>query len=90
MIVALLYILMLSVITGVLFAVDKLQAIKGGWRISESMLLFFAALGGAIGGIVSMCLCHHKTQKTIFYNGLPLIMVAQMVILIMIANIFLY
>jgi len=88
--IALLYIFILCITTGALFAIDKFQAINGNWRIPESVLLLFAATGGAIGGIVSMCLCHHKTQKPAFYNGLPLMMVAQTVILIMIANIFLY
>lgn len=88
--VALLYIFILCVITGALFAIDKLQAINSNWRIPESVLLFFAATGGTIGGMVSMCLCHHKTQKPVFNTGLPLMMIAQMMILILIANIFLY
>lgn len=90
MLTALVYILVVSVLTGILFAVDKYRAINDQWRIPEAVLLFSAAAGGAIGGIVSMSLCRHKTQKPVFYTGLPLMMVAQMVILIMIANIFLY
>ena len=86
----LIFILIISIVTAILFAIDKYRATKQYWRIPEAVLLFCSALGGAVGGIIAMCVCHHKTQKPIFYTGLPMIMIAQMLILILISNIFLY
>lgn len=88
--IALLFILVISIITSVLFALDKYRAVHDLWRIPESVLLFFSASGGAVGGIVAMSICRHKTQKPAFYRGLPAMLVAQMIILIITANIFLY
>lgn len=88
--IALFFIIVMSIITAILFAIDKYRAVHDLMRIPESILLFFSALGGAAGGIVAMCICHHKTLKSAFYRGLPGMLVCQMLILIITANIFLY
>jgi uncharacterized membrane protein YsdA (DUF1294 family) len=87
---ALIFILTSSIITALLFAIDKYRAINQTWRIPEAVLLFCSAFGGAIGGIIAMCICHHKTQKPLFYRGVPVMLMAHMIILIITANIFLY
>lgn len=90
MAIAIFYLIILSVITALVFAYDKMCAKKGLWRVPESVLLFLSALGGAMGGILAMCICRHKTQKQAFINGLPIFIILQAVIMIVAANIFLY
>ena len=90
MAIAIFYLVALSVITFIVFAYDKMCATKGLWRIPESVLLFLSAVGGAMGGILAMCICRHKTQKPAFVNGLPAFIVLQAVIMILAANMFLY
>lgn len=49
-----------------LFAYDKAQASRGGWRVSEQQLCQTALFGGWLGGLVAMQLLHHKTRKISF------------------------
>ena len=68
----LVYILCLcSIITFVLFGLDKGRAIKHRWRISERTLLL-ASLFGGIGGLMGMLFFHHKTRKWKFRILVPL------------------
>ena len=57
----------LSIVTLILYGIDKHKAIRHEWRLSESTLLLPAALGGAYGALIGMLLFHHKTRKTIFW-----------------------
>ena len=59
-----------SIITFVLFGLDKGKAIKHRWRIPESTLLL-ASLFGGIGGLLGMLLFHHKTRKWKFRVLVP-------------------
>ncbi|MGE4353362.1 MAG: DUF1294 domain-containing protein [Oscillospiraceae bacterium] len=61
---------------------DKLQAKRGGRRISEKMLFLFAVLGGSIGAIAGMYTFHHKTRHWYFRYGLPAILVIQIVLMV--------
>lgn len=57
----------LSVLTFILYVVDKVKAMKGGWRISEKSLLSCSFLGGAIGGYLAVYLARHKVRKWYFH-----------------------
>lgn len=48
------------------YALDKAQAMAGGWRIPESTLLLFALLGGWPGAWAAQRIFRHKTRKTAF------------------------
>ena len=56
------------------FAADKLQAIRGGRRVSERTLLLLALGGGLPGALVAMGLFRHKTAKTAFRRRMQLIL----------------
>lgn len=67
-----------------LFYADKNYAQNGLWRISEQTLFLSAVLGGSIGAILGMELCHHKTKKPRFYIGLPAVLAAQFALWVLI------
>ncbi|MBR3864990.1 MAG: DUF1294 domain-containing protein [Clostridia bacterium] len=63
----LIYIAVLSVITLILYGIDKIKAINGWYRIPEAVLLSSSLLGGGVGGIVGMLLFRHKTKHWYFF-----------------------
>lgn len=87
---SLLAILVISTMTFILYAYDKRCAQLDLWRIPESILLFMAAAGGAMGALAAMYICHHKTKKSCFVNGIPFMIVCHTLLLIVLANMFLY
>lgn len=75
------YLLLFSLITFILFLVDKQRAIKEKTRIKEKVLLFFVAIGGGIGGYFGRILGHHKTKKLYFSLIINLTLILQLLIL---------
>ncbi|MBR6515343.1 MAG: DUF1294 domain-containing protein [Bacilli bacterium] len=75
------YLLLFSLITFILFLVDKQLAIKEKTRIKEKVLLFFVAIGGGIGGYFGRILGHHKTKKIYFSLIINLTLILQLLIL---------
>ena len=59
------------------FAVDKFRAIRDEWRIPEATLWTLSALGGAVGSLLGMYTCRHKTRKPAFMYGMPLLAAAE-------------
>ena len=78
------YFILINVVTFFLFGIDKWKAKKGRWRISEATLLIFAVIGGSIGAWLGMKTWHHKTMHKKFKFGLPLILLAQIVLIYLI------
>ena len=80
------YLAVLSVITFVLYAVDKFRAQGGMWRIPEATLLGFSFFGGAVGGMLAMQLCRHKTKHGVFYlvNSVGLIWQIALLVFLMV------
>lgn len=74
------YLVAVNVITFALFAYDKYCATHDKWRIRESTLLFWAAIGGAIGAGAAMEICRHKTLHLKFKFGVPLLLFIQIVL----------
>ena len=60
-----------------MYGIDKWQAVRGGWRISEAALLWAAVFGGSIGAWLGVVVFHHKTLHASFRYGVPLILLAQ-------------
>ena len=71
------YLIIINIITFLAMWIDKRKAKKGKWRISEGALFVLAFLGGSIGGIAGMYTFRHKTKKTRFKIGFPLILIIQ-------------
>ena len=68
-----------------LYGLDKLKAVRDEWRISERNLIIAAAFG-APGALIAMLLFRHKIRKPKFYIGVPLILIAELIIAYMILN----
>lgn len=73
----LLYLLCINIFAFSLYGADKYKARHNRWRIPEKTLLLTAALGGSIGAYIGMKLFHHKTRKTKFAIGVPVIFLVQ-------------
>ena len=76
----LIYIALINLIAFFAMFVDKRRAIQGLWRIKESTLLLFAAMGGSIGEYIGIYTFRHKTKHLKFTLGIPLIMLIQILI----------
>lgn len=62
----LIVLLSVSLITYILYYLDKKKSEKKKWRIKEKTLLLFSFLGGAIGGLLGMYVNRHKTKHLSF------------------------
>ena len=80
--VIIIYVVLVNLIAFLMYGVDKWNARKNQWRISEKMLLSIAAVGGSVGAYVGMQFFHHKTKKPKFYIGVPFIFLVQIAVLI--------
>ncbi|MBQ8203994.1 MAG: DUF1294 domain-containing protein [Clostridia bacterium] len=67
----------ISLISVLFCAADKLAAIKGRRRISERCLFTLSFLGGAAAMYITMRLIRHKTLHKRFMIGLPIIIALQ-------------
>ena len=75
------YLVAINVVTFALYAYDKYCAQHGKWRVRESTLLFWAAIGGALGAGVAMEICRHKTLHLKFKFGVPLLLFVQIILI---------
>ena len=76
------YLLAVNSLTFLLYGIDKSQAKKGRWRISEATLLTMAAIGGSIGAWAGMRTWHHKTMHKKFKYGIPVIIIMQIALVV--------
>lgn len=65
------------------YGIDKAKAVRNEWRISEKSLMI-AALFGAPGALLAMFVFRHKIRKPKFYIGVPLIIIAEIILAIVI------
>ncbi|MEG3083219.1 DUF1294 domain-containing protein [Sphingomonas sp. PB2P12] len=76
-VVALALFMIINLITVAAFATDKRRSSTGAWRIPESRLLWYAAIGGSPGAFWARNRFRHKTRKQPFVGRLQLIAMVQ-------------
>ncbi len=81
------YLIGINIIAFMLYAIDKLKAIKHHFRIREATLLSVAFIGGSLGSLLAMYIFHHKTRKKAFSVGIPLMMIVQVAVLLYCMNV---
>ena len=72
--------LVINLIALAFYVADKKKAQKGSWRIPEATLVGLAWAFGSVGALIGMYVYRHKTKHIKFMLGIPLIIVAQAVI----------
>ncbi len=75
-----LYLVGMTVLTFLLFGIDKRRARRNEWRIAERTLFLLSIGGGSIGALIGMHYFHHKTKKRVFRYGIPLISIMQLIL----------
>ena len=71
------YLLIVNAVAFLLMLIDKIKAKKNRWRIKESTLMLWAAIGGSIGALAGMYTFRHKTLHRKFTIGIPAILILQ-------------
>ena len=84
-IIILSYLVAINLIAFVLYGIDKKRAIRNEHRIRESVLLWIARLGGAIGSWLGIKIFRHKTKHTKFRVVVPLWMIIWIVAVVLAA-----
>lgn len=80
------YLIVITIVTFLVYGIDKWKAKQGSWRISEASLLILAVIGGSIGALFGMKVWHHKTMHKKFKYGLPLILLVQIALIYLILD----
>lgn len=76
------YFFMISAVAAVMTVYDKVASKHfRRHRIPEAVLLLCAAVGGSVAMMFTMLLIRHKTRKYKFMIGIPLIIMAQVILL---------
>lgn len=71
----------INLITFLVFGLDKAKAKRqGARRIPERTLFTLAVVGGSVGALLGMRVWHHKTLHRTFRLGIPLILLAQVLL----------
>ena len=78
----LIYLATINILGFALMGTDKSRARNGKWRIRERTLFLFSLLGGSIGTLTGMYVFRHKTKHWYFVIGMPLILVAQLALVL--------
>ena len=82
----LVYLVIINIITFLAFAYDKYRGKNDGWRVKNFFLLGLSFLGGSLGGLLGMKFLRHKTKKSYYRLGLPLMVLLQVLVLVYFMN----
>ncbi|WP_085833119.1 DUF1294 domain-containing protein [Clostridium merdae] len=83
-----LYLGVMNLIAAVVTVYDKKQARTHGRRVPEKNLFTLAILGGTPSMLVTMHIIRHKTQHKRFMLGLPLLLLAQLIIVTLLYQVY--
>ncbi len=76
------YLMVVNAIGFLAMGIDKFKARNRIWRTKEKTLFLISIFGGSIGSIIGMYTFRHKTKHNSFVIGMPIILIAQICILI--------
>ena len=76
------YVVIMNIVAFCAMGIDNRKAKKRAWRIPEATLFILAAVGGSIGSIAGMYTFRHKTKHRSFVWGMPAILIAQIILII--------
>ena len=76
---ALIAYLLVNLIVFAMYGIDKAKAVRNEWRIPEKTLIGLAVLGSP-GALLAMFVFRHKIRKPKFYIGVPLILIAEIIV----------
>lgn len=74
--------IIMSIITFIMFGIDKLKAKHNKRRIKEKTLLELTILGGGIGSLIGRIIFRHKTNKIYFTIVIFLSIISQIFLLL--------
>ena len=86
LLIAAVVLLITNVTAYAMMGVDKQRAIKKQWRTPERTLLLACACFGALGGWLGMQHFRHKTKHPKFTLTVPLMLIAQIAVLVWLAR----
>lgn len=75
------YLIIINAAGFLFMLVDKIKARRGSWRIPEATLMTIAAIGGSLGSFLGMQIFRHKTRHAKFYIGIPVLIVAHVILI---------
>ncbi len=78
------YGIIMNLLAFLLYGIDKWSARHDLRRIPEKVLLGIAAIGGSLGAFAGMRLFRHKTRKTKFYLGVPILLFLQICVVVVV------
>lgn len=84
--ISLIYLALINIVTFFVYWKDKKAAEKGKDRVKIVILLSLSFIGGSIGALCGMYILHHKTNKSYFTVGVPLMIVMQILVLFYLSN----
>ncbi len=71
------YLLIINVVTFFVYLLDKHNAKKKLYRVSEKNLIVLALVGGSVGALLAMYILRHKTKHLFFTLSVPIILLLQ-------------
>ena len=80
------YLVVISAVSVIVCAYDKLAAKHRKQRVRESTLMWLSVFGGAAMMYITMCIIRHKTKHNKFMLGLPLVILLQTAIVLIICS----
>ena len=80
------YLLIINAIGFAIMLWDKYLAKNNLWRIPEKSLFGIATFGGSLGCMIGMYTARHKTRHKSFTLGMPAILIAQLLLIYLIAK----
>lgn len=73
------WLILISLISVIVTAADKVKAKHGSRRVPEATLMLLSVLGGSLAMLITMIIIRHKTKHPKFMVGIPVIIVLQIV-----------